>query len=111
MCDFCYYFANSTNKLQFAISVQPEFISAQIRNNIPQQDITTLYTQSKNSTSPSALMRLLNYGLSLDDPNYRINCTVGYIVESSQVTLAFDYFGNMSLDYDPGIYEQLHNEY
>ena len=90
------------NRLQFAMSVEPPFNRSETRAHTPQADVTTVLTHSADPERASALVRLLNYGLSGPE-GARVNCTVGADASvASLVTMTFDYFGNASLDYDPG---------
>jgi hypothetical protein len=50
--------------LQFAMSVEPPFNRSETRAHTPQADVTTVLTHSADPERASALVRLLNYGLS-----------------------------------------------
>jgi hypothetical protein len=93
------------------MSVEPGFNRSETRAHTPQADVTTVLTHSADPDRASALVRLLNYGLSGPEGG-RVNCTVGADASvASSVTMTFDYFGNASLDYDPGTWCALHSAY
>ena len=98
------------NRLRFAMSVEPGFNRSETRAHTPQADVTTVLTHSTDPGRASALVRLLNFGLSGSE-GARVNCTIGTDPSvTSAVTMTFDYFGNRSLDYDPGTWCALHIE-
>jgi len=92
------------------MSVEPGFNRSETRAHTPQADVTTVLTHSADPERASALVRLLNFGLS-ESEGARVNCTIGTDPSvTSAVTMTFDYFGNRSLDYDPGTWCALHIE-
>jgi len=91
-----------TNRLRLIVKVLPAFNDSEQRINTPVANITTIFMPTISSNATGALVELLDFGLA-GPGSIPVICSIETDAISSTLSMTFDYFGNLSLYYDPGM--------
>jgi len=94
------------NRLRLTVRVSPAFNSSEQRINTPIANITTVFMRTAGSNTIGALVELLDFGLA-GPGSIPVICSIETDAADSTFAVTFNYFGNLSLFYDPGIFLHL----